>query len=78
MLTQKDSKNHPYKEITFKTKDNGGVRVTSIAQGWSGSRIQAMRIQIRDGQGHLRPGPEIPLDVLPVMIAAINALLLGE
>ena len=56
---QRDSSNQPYEEIPI---PGGAVRVTYIEKGWTGG--VCIRVQVRDGDGHLKQGPDIPVGQL--------------
>ncbi|MGA2601783.1 MAG: hypothetical protein ABSH09_32875, partial [Bryobacteraceae bacterium] len=49
------------------------VRVTYIEQGWAGQG--GLRIQIRETNGRLRQGPEIPVDQVGDVVSAVINLL---
>jgi hypothetical protein len=60
-----DSKGNDYREIDI---PGGNVRITYIQSGWADS--PSVRIQIRDENGHLRQGPEIPLEAIGGVVGA--------
>lgn len=64
-----DSKGNDYCEVDI---PGGNVRITYIQSGWAGS--SSVRIQIRDEAGHLRQGPEIPLEAIGGMVGAVVEL----
>lgn len=64
-----DSSNNLYREVEI---PGGHIRVTRIEIGWDDS--PSIRIQVRQGNGHLLPGPEIPINVLNNLYNAINQL----
>lgn len=61
-----DSKGNNYREVEM---PSGHVRLTYVQHGWAGT--PAIRVQIKDETGHLRPGAEIPLSSVPGMVGAI-------
>ncbi len=65
-----DSSGNLYEEVPI---SDGHVRVTYIENGWDNS--PSVRIQIRDGIGHLRQGPEIPLSSVGGVVGAVVDLL---
>lgn len=69
-----DSSKNPYIEILLENDEN--VRVTYIANSWANEG--GFRIQIRQVDGHLRQGPEIPASTVSDVIAAIVKLLNGS
>lgn len=61
-----DSRDQPYTEIEL---PDGALRLTTIELGWTGTRC--IRLQVRDGEGHLRPGPEVPVSALGELVRAL-------
>ncbi len=61
-----DSSKHKYEEVDI---PGGKLRLTQIKNGWSGG--PAVRIQVRDKTGHLRFGPEVPLENVGDFVGAI-------
>ena len=57
------------KRFTEVDLPSGRVRLTYIRRGWSGS--PSVRIQIREPNGHLRLGPEIPVAQLGDFLKAL-------
>lgn len=71
MDIKKDRKEQNYTEIEI---TGGFIRLTYIPVGWDKS--PSIRIQIRDETGHLRQGPEIPVDEFGKLFdAVINFLI---
>ncbi|MBF0274406.1 MAG: hypothetical protein HQK84_04150 [Nitrospinae bacterium] len=68
-----DSSGNRYIEKDMKS---GKVRVTFIEDGWSG--VPSVRIQILDENGHLRQGPEIPVENIGEAVGAIVELLANK
>lgn len=57
MENKTDSKGHIFRKIEI----NGGfIRLTYIPYGWDNS--PSIRVQIEENSGHLRQGPEIPVE----------------
>ena len=54
------------------------VRATFVAADKAGCGEDAIRIQVREPNGHLRQGPEIPLRSVGPMLSAIVDLLREE
>ena len=65
MDIQIDGSNQSFVEIPM---DSGHVRVTLISNGWTGT--EAIRISIKDENGHLRQGPEIPVGQVGELVKA--------
>lgn len=65
-MKAKDSSGHPYAEID---PPSGKVRLTYLRRGWSGS--PSIRIQVRQPNGHLRLGPEVPVKNLGDFVKAL-------
>lgn len=55
-----DSAGHEF--IDTPTLSGEHVRTTRIPGDIAGYGVDTVRIQIRDASGHLRPGPEIPVE----------------
>jgi len=68
-----DSSGNRYEEIDI---PGGHVRVTYIKEGWAEN--PSVRIQIRDNSGHLRQGPEVPIDRVGAVLGAVVNLLADE
>jgi hypothetical protein len=70
---QHDSKNQPYLEIEI---DGGtSIRLTAVTT-WS--TAPGIRINIKDANNHLRPGPEIPFENIPELQRCLSALILNH
>ena len=65
-----DGTGKPYEEIEMGNGEQ--VRVTFVAGSWSGQG--GVRIQIRDENGHLRQGPEIPVDIVADVVRSVIRL----
>jgi len=70
MNIQTDSKGQSYIEVPMYDEQ---VRITYINPSWDGG--PTIRMQIRDVGGHLRQGPDMPLDVAGDVIKAMWELL---
>lgn len=55
---------------------SGKIRATYIESGWSGA--PSVRLQIRDDSGHLRQGPEIPVENIGEAVGAMVELLASK
>jgi hypothetical protein len=66
-----DSATHEF--IEFLTLGNEMIRVTYIPESWAGQG--GVRIQVRNSNGHLNQGPEIPLQSVGDLVGAITDLL---
>ena len=69
MEIQQDSADHPFVEVPTLFEEH--VRVTFISADQAGYETDSVRIQIRDGKGHLRQGPEVPLACVGGLIQGI-------
>ncbi|MBF0430542.1 MAG: hypothetical protein HQK83_04645 [Fibrobacteria bacterium] len=70
-MDQKDGKDNPIKEIQM---DNGEkIRVTKVDNSWHNGQ-PAFRIQIREENGHLRQGPEVPVSYIQNVFGAVVEL----
>lgn len=65
-----DSKGNKFEEI--KMENGEKVRATFIRESWSGQG--GIRVQIRDENGHLRQGPEIPVDKIAEVVKSVISL----
>ena len=65
-----DSSHNLYREVPI---SGGHVRVTYIESGWDGG--PSVRIQIKDDNGHLRQGPEIPIISIGGVVGAVVEIL---
>ncbi|MGE5410468.1 MAG: hypothetical protein ACM3MI_05870 [Clostridiales bacterium] len=70
MEVKTDSADHRYVELNM---ESGFVRVTYVEQGWTST--PAIRISIKDENGHLRQGPEIPVENIGDVVKATILLL---
>ncbi len=68
-VTAVDSKSNHFIEVEI---PGGNVRLTFVQDGWAGS--PSIRVQIHDKSGHLRQGPEIPINVVDDVDKAIYKL----
>jgi hypothetical protein len=62
-----DNKDHRFAEIEMENGEK--VRVTIVEESWSSG--PGVRIQVRQKDGHLRQGPEIPAAVLGEVVSAV-------
>lgn len=65
--TQHDSNGNSYVEINLIADQR--IRVTNVPNGWTGGEV--MRVQIRDENGHLRQGPDIPIENVGEVFQAV-------
>lgn len=70
----RDGANQDYVEIPLPDGEN--IRFTYIRDSWVGT--DAIRIQIQQTDGKLRPGPEIPVGVLGDAFSGIVNLLVRQ
>lgn len=68
-----DAKGNEYREVQIQSEN---VRLTYVENGWTGSAC--IRVQNRDENGHLKPGPEIPLTAVGGMVGAIVELVVAR
>lgn len=66
----RDQKGNEYEKVSL---PNGTLRLTYVPDGWPGGTT--IRLQVRDDAGHLRLGPEIPINTIGPMVGAIVNLL---
>jgi hypothetical protein len=52
--------------------NNEKIRVTLVKDSWDGDN--GLRIQIREPEGHLRQGPEIPAEYVDELIRELKTL----
>jgi hypothetical protein len=64
-----DGSDQPYVEFALPGGDSLRLTRRHVA-----ARGEVVRIQLRDGDGQLRPGPEIPLAQLPDLLYALGRL----
>ena len=69
-MIETDKRGQRYVDIPI---EGAAVRVTLVPHGWSDS--PCMRVQIREENGHLRQGPDIPLSVTGDVTKAILDLI---
>ena len=67
MKMETDIKDQRYIEVELENDEK--VRVTLIPESWSSG--PGVRVQIRQRDGHLRQGPEIPVSVVGEVVAAV-------
>jgi hypothetical protein len=65
-----DTSGQEYQEIPYPNGDH--LRVTLVPHGYLGGR--SLRVQAHDVSGKLFPGPEIPINYLAEVIAAMVRL----
>lgn len=66
---------------SFVQVETGGgefVRLTYVGGETASYSEDSVRIQIQDSNGHLRPGPEIPVRVIPNVASELLALLIAR
>lgn len=71
MNIETDSSNQHYVEIDMVNEQR--IRVTRVPDGWTGGEV--VRVQIRVENGHLRQGPDIPIENLGEVLQAMVELL---
>jgi hypothetical protein len=62
-----DGSGKPYEEIDMGNGEQ--IRITFVNDSWSGQG--GIRIQIRDENGHLRQGPEIPVEIIADVVRSV-------
>jgi hypothetical protein len=67
MGIETDSSDHKYIEVPMENGEK--IRVTLIENSWA--KGPAVRIQIRNAEGHLRQGPEIPAGEIGRVVGAV-------
>jgi hypothetical protein len=68
---EKDSNGNDYIEIEM--SNHGKIRITYIIESWY--ETPALRVQIRESDGHLKQGPEIPIEFLGETVASMINLM---
>ena len=53
------------------------IRATLVTADRAGYGVDSIRLQIRDATGHLRQGPEVPLESIGPLVSAMIELLRG-
>ncbi len=71
MQVEKDSRDQKYIEVPW--SDTESLRVTHVPESWSGRG--GIRVQVRQEDGHLRQGPEIPVDKVGDIVSAVINLM---
>ncbi len=66
-----DKSGNAYEEVEI---PGGHVRITYIADGWAGT--PSVRLQVKEDNGHLRQGPEIPVSSVGGVMGSIVNLLI--
>jgi len=69
-----DSSGKKYIEVRLENDED--VRVTLVEDSWASG--PGIRIQIRQRDGHLRQGPEIPVTEIGRVVAAVIDLLRNQ
>lgn len=75
-VVQTDSAGHEF--IDAPTLGDEYIRTTLIPAEKAGYGETSIRIQIRAANGQLRQGPEVPLSVVPTMVAGMIELVRKE
>ena len=73
METDLDQSGHPFKDVP--TLYEHHIRVTYVAETKAGFGTASVRVQIRQDDGHLLMGPEIPLESIGSVIQTIIELI---
>ncbi len=71
MKIEVDSSKQSFIEIPM--QNNEMVRITYIKDSWSG--MGGVRLQIKESTGHLRQGPEIPVNIIGDVVSAVIKLI---
>jgi len=71
MISGNDKKDNEYFEIEMNNGES--IRLTKVKSSWSGSDY-GVRIQIRETNGKLRMGPEIPSINIESVIDAMRKI----
>ena len=71
-LIRRDSSGKEFMEIETGSEEH--VRLTLVPADEAGYETTSLRVQIRQSDGRLRPGPEIPLASMPEVLAAAWSL----
>jgi len=71
-----DSAGQPY--VDTPTLADEHIRATLVKADRAGYGVESIRLQIRDATGHLRQGPEVPLESVGPLVSAMIELLQGD
>lgn len=69
-MVEEDSSGKSFIEVPMENDER--VRITLVANSWSSGA--GIRIQIRQRDGHLRMGPEIPVAVIGQVVGGVIEL----
>ena len=72
MTIDQDGSDQPF--VDTPTLLNEHIRTTLVRADRAGHHADSIRIQIREENGHLRHGPEVPLETVPEVIRAMVEL----
>ena len=53
------------------------IRATFVKAPKAGYKVDSIRLQIREASGHLRQGPDVPLESVGPLVSAIIDLIRG-
>ena len=71
MQVHEDKRGQKYIEVPWSETEY--LRVTHVPDSWSGKG--GIRIQVKQEDGHLRQGPEIPVDKVGDIVSAVINLM---
>lgn len=69
----KDSSDNSYSQV--ETENGECIRLTLVPAIRAGYKHNSLRVQIRDAKGHLRPGPELPLNIIGEILREVIDLI---
>lgn len=75
MPSQTDSAGQPFVDVPTLADEH--VRATFVSASKAGYKVDSIRLQIRDASGHLRMGPDVPLESVGPLVAAMIELIRG-
>jgi len=74
-MASTDSAGQPYVDTPTLVDEN--IRATLVKADRAGYGVRSIRLQIREASGHLRQGPEVPLDCIGPLVSAMIELVRG-
>lgn len=72
-VVKTDGSDQRYVEVDLPLKQK--LRLTFIRSTWDDEVQPGIRLQIRDEEGRLRPGPEVPINHLGAVASALVTIL---
>ena len=70
-----DSAEQPYVDVPTLVDER--IRATFVKAPKAGYKVDSIRLQIREANGHLRQGPDVPLESVGPLVSAMIELIRG-